>query len=198
MTRMKSGHPSRYLTYIGPSHSSEFKEYLLNMATHSSTLAWKIPWTKEPGGLQSMGSLRVGHDWATSLSLFTFMHWRRKCQPIQCSCLENLRDRGAWWAAIYGVEQSQTWLKRLSSSSSSSFWENHRVGKRENHFSASFFPDNAQNFVLIGSSPQECPGTWLLPWQQRNWHKCILQKAWDLTEMWGRVSWVFPSLRIIL
>ena len=51
------------------------------MATHSSTLAWKIPWTEEPGGLQSMGSLRVGHDWATSLSLFTFIHWRRKWQP---------------------------------------------------------------------------------------------------------------------
>ena len=51
------------------------------MATHSSTLVWKIPWTEEPGRLQSMGSLRVGHDWMTSLSLFTFMHWRRKWQP---------------------------------------------------------------------------------------------------------------------
>ena len=51
------------------------------MAPHSSTLAWKIPWTEEPGRMQSMGSLRVGHDWATSLSLFTFMHWRRKWQP---------------------------------------------------------------------------------------------------------------------
>ena len=51
------------------------------MAPHSSTLAWKIPWTEEPGGLQSMGSIGVGHDWATSLSLFTFMHWRRKWQP---------------------------------------------------------------------------------------------------------------------
>ena len=51
------------------------------MAPHSSTPAWKIPWMEEPGGLQSMGSLRVGHDWATSLSLFTFMHWRRKWQP---------------------------------------------------------------------------------------------------------------------
>ena len=48
---------------------------------HSSTLAWKIPWMEEPGRLQSMGSLRVGHDWATSLSLFTFLHWRRKWQP---------------------------------------------------------------------------------------------------------------------
>ena len=51
------------------------------MAPHSSTLAWKISWTEEPGALQSMGSLRVGHDWATSLSLFTFMYWRRKWQP---------------------------------------------------------------------------------------------------------------------
>ena len=51
------------------------------MAPNSSNLAWKIPWTEEPGGLQSMGSLGVGHDCATSLSLFTFMHWRRKWQP---------------------------------------------------------------------------------------------------------------------
>ena len=47
----------------------------------SRVLSWKIPWTEEPGRLQSTGSLRVGHDWVTSLSLFTFMHWRRKWQP---------------------------------------------------------------------------------------------------------------------
>ena len=52
------------------------------MAPHSSTLAWKIPWMEEPGRLQSMELLGVRHDWATSLSLFTFMHWRRKWQPI--------------------------------------------------------------------------------------------------------------------
>ena len=51
------------------------------MAPHSSTLAWKIPWMEEPGRLQSMRSLRVRHDWVTSLSLFAFMHWRRKWQP---------------------------------------------------------------------------------------------------------------------
>ena len=51
------------------------------MAPHTSTLAWKIPWMEESGRLRSMGSLRVGHNWATSLSLFTFMHWRRKWQP---------------------------------------------------------------------------------------------------------------------
>ena len=137
------------------------------MAPHSSTPAWKIPWTEEPGRLQSMESRRVGHDRATSLSLFTFMHWRRKWQPtpvflpgesqgweslvgchlwgrteldmtellhfhfslsctgegngnpLQYSCLENPRDGGAWWAAVYGVTQSRTRLKRLSSSSSS-------------------------------------------------------------------------------
>ena len=89
------------------------------MAPHSSTFLWKIPWMEEPGGLQSMGSRRVGHDWVTSLSLFTFMHWRRKCNLLQCSCLGNPRDGGAWWAAVYGVAQSRTRLKRLSSSSSS-------------------------------------------------------------------------------
>ena len=87
------------------------------MAPHSSTLAWKIPWKEEPGRLQSMGSPKVGHDWATSLSLFTFMYWRGNGNPLQCSCLENPRDGGAWWAAVYGVAQCWTRLKRLSSSS---------------------------------------------------------------------------------
>ena len=88
------------------------------MAPHSSTLAWKIPWVEDPGRLQSRGTLRVGHNWATSLSLFTFLHWRRKWQPLRCSCLENPRDGGAWWAAVYGIAQSRTRLKWLSSSSS--------------------------------------------------------------------------------
>ena len=88
------------------------------MAPYSSTLAWKIPWMEEPGRLQSMGSLGVGHDQGTSLFLFTFMRWRRKWHPLQCSCLENPRDGGTWWAAVSGVTQSQTRLKRLSSSSS--------------------------------------------------------------------------------
>src|SRR5574337_676313 len=85
------------------------------MAPHSSTLAWKIPWTEEPGGLRSRGSLGVRHDWATSLSLFTFMHWRRKWQPTPVFLPGESQGRGAWWAAIYGVAQSRTRLKRLSS-----------------------------------------------------------------------------------
>ena len=89
------------------------------MAPHSSILAWKIPWMEEPGRLESMGSLRVGHDWATSLSLFTFMHWRRKWQPTPVFLPGESQGRGAWWAADYGVAQSRARLKRLSSSSSS-------------------------------------------------------------------------------
>jgi len=80
------------------------------MAPQPSTLAWKIPWMEEPGRLQSMGLLRAGHDWATSLSCTG----EGNGNPLQCSCLENPRDRGAWWAAIYGVEQTRTRLKRLS------------------------------------------------------------------------------------
>jgi len=92
------------------------------MATHFSILGWKIPWVDKPGRLQSMGSLRVGHNWAASLSCIG----EGNGNPLQCSCLENPRDGGVWWAAIYGVAQSWTWLKRLCSSSSSSMvspWE---------------------------------------------------------------------------
>ena len=85
------------------------------MAPHLSTLAWKIPWMEEPGRLQSMGLLRVGHDWATSLSLSCIGEGNGN--PLHCSCLENPRDGGAWWAAVYGVTQSWTRLKWLSSSS---------------------------------------------------------------------------------
>ena len=85
------------------------------MAPHSSTLAWKTPWTEEPGGLQSRGSRRVGHNWVTSLSLFTFMHWRRKWQPTLVFLPGESQGWGSLWAAVYGVTQSQTQLKWLSS-----------------------------------------------------------------------------------
>ena len=68
------------------------------MATHSSTLAWKILWMEEPGRLQSMGSLGVGHDWATSLSLFTFMYWRRKWQPTSVF----LPGESQGWGSLVG------------------------------------------------------------------------------------------------
>ena len=67
------------------------------MTPHSSTLAWKIPWTEEPGRLKSMGSRRVGHDWATSLSLFLSCIGEGNGNPLQYSCLENPRDRLGLW-----------------------------------------------------------------------------------------------------
>ena len=90
------------------------------MATHSSTLAWKIPWMEEPGRLQSMGSLSRTEQlhFHFSLSCTGEGNCNPLHNPLQCSCLENPRDGGAWWAAVYGVAQSQTRLKRLSSSSS--------------------------------------------------------------------------------
>ena len=79
MTNLDSTLESRDITL--PTNVHLVKAMEKAMATHCSTLAWKIPWVEEPGRLQSMGSRRVEHDWATSLSLFTFMHWRRKWQP---------------------------------------------------------------------------------------------------------------------
>ena len=72
-----------------------YSPVLTSIAPHSSTLACKIPWMEEPGGLQSMGSLRVGRNWATSLSLFTFMHWRRKWQPTPVFFPGESQGRGS-------------------------------------------------------------------------------------------------------
>ena len=90
------------------------------MAPHSSTLAWKIPWVEEPGRLQSMGSLRVGQTERLHFHFSLSCIGEGNGKPLQCSCLENPRDRGARWAAVYGVTQSPTQLKRFSSSSSNS------------------------------------------------------------------------------
>ena len=79
------------------------------MAIHSSTLAWKIPWMEEAGGLQSMGSL-IESDTTERLHF----HFSLSCigegngNPLQCSCLESPRDGGAWWAAVCGVAESDT------------------------------------------------------------------------------------------
>ena len=81
------------------------------MATHSSTLAWTIPWMEEPGRLQSMGSWRVEHDWATSLSVSCIGEGNGS--PLQCSCLENPKDGRAWQAAVHGVVKSRTRLSNF-------------------------------------------------------------------------------------
>ena len=79
------------------------------MAPHSSTLAWKIPWAEEPDGLKSMGLLRVGHDSATSLSLFTFMHWRRKWQSTPVFLPGESQRRGSLVGCrLWGRTESDT------------------------------------------------------------------------------------------
>ena len=89
---------------------------LLQVSPHSSTLAWKIPWMEEPGRPQSMGSLE------SDMTERLHFHFSLSCigegngNPLQCSCLENPRDGEAWWATVYGVTQSRTWLKWCSSS----------------------------------------------------------------------------------
>ena len=79
------------------------------MAPHSSTLAWKVPWTEEPGRLQSMGSLRVRHDRATSLSIFTLMRWRKKWQPTPVFLPGESQGRGSLVGySPWGCKESNT------------------------------------------------------------------------------------------
>ena len=86
------------------------------MATYSSIVSWRILWTEKPGGLLSMGLRRVRHDWSDLACMHAYIG-EGNGNPLQYSCLENPRDREAWWAAIYGVAQNWTWLKQLSSNS---------------------------------------------------------------------------------
>ena len=111
-------------------------------APHSSTLAWKIPWMEEPGGLQSMGSLRVRYDWATSLSIFTFMHWSRKWQPTPVFLPgESQGRRSLVRCRLWGCRESNT-LKQLSSSSN-------------NRLRLAFFQQNTTEVLL-------CPSQYLI------------------------------------
>ena len=120
------------------------------MATHSSTLAWKIPWTEEPGGCSLWGYEEL--DMTERLHF----HFSLSCigegngNPLQCSCLENPRDGGSWWAAIYGVTQSRTRLKWLSSSSSRrhkrdgfNLWVRKIPWSRKWQLASEFLPENS-------------------------------------------------------
>ena len=93
--------------------------WCISMAPHSSTLAWQIPWREEPGRLQSMGSLGVGHDWATWLSLFTFMHWRRKWQPTSVFLPGESQGRGSLvgcrlWGHTESDTTEETWQQTIN------------------------------------------------------------------------------------
>ena len=100
---------SHFLSFLPPIYIFPEKA----MAPHSSTLAWKIPWMEEPGRLRSIGSLRVRHDWATSLSLFTFTHWRRKWQPTPVFLPGESQGPGS-----RRITQSRTRMQWFSSTSS--------------------------------------------------------------------------------
>ena len=124
------------------------------MATHSSTFAWRISWMEEPGRLSSLGSLRVGHDWATSLS-----HFSLSCieegngNPLQSSCLETPRDGGSCWAAVYDIAQSRTWLTRLSSSSSNLLIGSTKLHSKGNVFRILFVGGGEELGTIIKSAP---------------------------------------------
>ena len=120
---------------------------MLTGIPHSSTLAWIIPWMEEPSRLQFMGLRRVGHDWATSLSLFTFMHWRRKWQATPV-----LPGESQGWSlvgAVSGVTQSRTRLKWLSSGSSSNLSITNRLVSSSTVSSSKYTSSNFfSNFCL--------------------------------------------------
>ena len=176
---------------------------------HSSTLAWKIPWMEEPGRLQSMGSQRVGHDWATSLSLFTFMHWRRKWQPtpvflpgesLGWGSLVSCRRTGCRRTGTWGRTESDT-LKRLSSSSSRGFtWppylKSHppclpNLSSCSAIFPIALSPPNTWNlcfmisvlfvsFTLLGYKLLERRVFFSIHW----WFPKIYSSTWDMVDSW--------------
>ena len=147
--------------------------------SHHSSFHWhptpvllpgKAPWTEEPGRFQSMGSLRVRQDWATSLSLSCIGEGNG--DPLLYSCLENPRDGGAWWTAVCGVAQIRTWLGWLSSSSSSTVVLSigmHECVLSRVHLSVTPWTIKHQTLLSMGLSQQEywsrllCPPPGVLP-----------------------------------
>ena len=110
-TKFINNRTQQYTPGTIPGENRNSKRYMQEkaMAPHSSTLAWKIPRMEEPGRLQSMGSLRVGHDSATSLSLFTLLHWRRKWQPTPVFLPgESQRQGSLVGGCLWGLTESDT------------------------------------------------------------------------------------------
>ena len=125
------------------------------MAPHSSTPTWKIPWMEEPGRLQSMGSLRVGHDWATSLALFTFMRWRRKWQPTPMF--------------LPGKSQGQESLVGCR------LWGSTESDTTEATCSSSSWTESEEHNVSVDSVCQKLPGARKL-WQSK---RKMTKTIWD-------------------
>ena len=146
------------------------------MAPHSSTLAWKIPWTEEPGRLQSMGSLGVGHDWETSLSLFTFMHWRRKWQPTPVFLPGESQGRGSLVSChLWGRRVGHDWSDLAAAASSG--WKGILT-------MYSSYP-----WIFIGKTDAEAPVLW--PPHTKSW---LTGKDPDAVKDWGQ-RWGWQRLR---
>ena len=169
------------------------------MAPHSGTLAWKIPWTQEPGRLQSMGSRRIGHSWATSLSLFTFMHWRRKWQPTPVFLPRESQGWGSLMGCCPWGRKSWTRLKRLSSSSSSSSSRQH-IQKQRHYFANKGL--SSQSYGFSSSHVWMWELDYKESWVPKNWCfwtmvlKKTLERPLDCKEFQpvhpkGDQSWVF-------
>ena len=146
------------------------------MAPHSRTLAWKIPWMEEPGGLQSMGSLGVWPDWATSLSLFTFMHWRRKWQPTPVFLPGESQGRGTLMGCrLWGCRVGHDWsdLAAATAPWKESYDKPRQPIKKQRHY----FADKCLYSQSYGFSSDHV-WMWELDhkegWVPKNWHFQIM------------------------
>ena len=139
--------------------------YVKRMAPHSSTLAWKIPWTEEPGRLQSMGSLGVEHNWATSLSILIFMHQRRKWHPTPVFLPgESQGWRSLVGCCLWGRTESDT-TEATCSSSSSRMWRGTKEPLNEGEIG------EWKSWLKIQHSKNEDHGIWSYHFMANRWGK---------------------------
>ena len=122
------------------------------VAPHSRTLAWKIPWMEEPGGLQSMGSLRVRHNWAISLSLFTFMHWGRKWQPTPVFLPgESQGQRSLVGCRLWCRTVGHDWSDLAAAAAAAVYWQQATIKETLDLWESSNFPSGRKRGVLVSS-----------------------------------------------
>ena len=171
--------------------------------THANTLTWRIPRTEEPGRLQSMGSLRVGHGWATSLSLFTFMHWRRKWQPIPVFLPGESQGRGSLMCCrLWGHTDSDTaeaaWQQQQQQEWARGCFPGHSAVKnlpamQETRVQSLGQEDPLEketathSRILAWEIPwtEELRGLWST-WSQSVWHDWVTKQPQKLPPVWAQ------------
>ena len=176
------------------------------MAPHSSTLAWKVPWTEEPGRLQSMGSLKVRHNWATSLSLFTFMHWRRKWQPTPVFLPGESQGQGSLvgcplWCCTVGCDWSDLATAAAAAVTDSILKSREKKIKKQRHYFANKSP-SSQSYGFSSSHAWMWELDHKESWVPKNW--CFWTVVWEKTlespldckeikpvNLKGNQSWIF-------